>query len=261
MFKNLMTALSDRFHLIAPDFPGFGFSAFPGKDSFEYSFENISKYIYRFTEEIELKTFTIYLHDYGAAVGLRLCVAHPGKIEAIIVQNGNAYKEGIGPEWDEVKDYWRHPTEEKKKKVYAFLSEEGVRKQYTSGLPNELLPAVSPELWIVDWDRMKQPGNLAMQFELNCDYERHMTMFPQFQEYFRKHQPPALVVWGKYDVFFNVAEAHCYKRDLPGAQVHLVDGGHWALETNFEEVLGFIERFLETVHSTVFTKVSGSVVG
>lgn len=244
MFKNLMIALSDRFYLVAPDFPGFGFSAFPDRDLFEYSFKNISAYIDKFTDAIDLKFFTIYLHDYGCPIGLRLCINHPEKIEKIIVQNGNAYDEGIGPQWDEYKDYWQNPTPEKKAKVTGFLSEEGVRTQYTAGLPEELLPTVSPELWILDWDLMKRPGNLDMQFELNCDYKNNIEMFPAFQDYFRTHQPPALIIWGKYDVFFEVEEAYCYKRDLPNAQTHVIDGGHWALETNFDEVLNLINNFL-----------------
>jgi pimeloyl-ACP methyl ester carboxylesterase len=244
MFKNLMIALSDRFHLVAPDYPGFGFSAFPDKGHFEYSFENISAYINDFTDAINLKSFTIYLHDYGCPIGLRLCVNHPEKIAGIIVQNGNAYEEGIGPQWDEVKDFWENPTPAKKAKVYAFISEEGTKWQYTAGLPDELLSAVSPELWIVDWELMKRPGNTDMQFELNCDYKNNFNMFPVFQEYFRTYQPPALIIWGKYDVFFSLEEAACYKRDLPGAHVHIIEGGHWALETNFDEVLHFIDNFL-----------------
>lgn len=244
MFKNLIVALSDRFHLVAPDYPGFGFSGFPDKDLFEYSFSNISAYINKFTDEINLKSFTIYLHDYGCPIGLRLCVNHPEKIARIIVQNGNAYDEGIGPQWDETIDYWQNPTPEKKARVSAFLSEEGVKMQYTAGLPEELLPTISPELWQLDWDCMKRPGNIDMQFDLNCDFENNIKMFPVFQEYFRTHQPPALIIWGKYDAFFSVEEAHCYKRDLPGAQVHIVDGGHMALETNFDEVLKLIIKFL-----------------
>jgi pimeloyl-ACP methyl ester carboxylesterase len=246
MFKNLMTALSDRFHLIAPDYPGFGFSGFPDKGSFEYTFKNIAAYINRFTEAIDLKSFTIYLHDYGCPVGLRICVDHPEKIERIIVQNGNAYLEGIEPVWDEIRDYWKHPTEEKKKKVYAFLSEEGTKAQYTAGLPDELLTRVSPETWILDWERMSRPGNLDMQFELNCDYENNIEMFPVFQNYFRTSQPPALVIWGKYEVYFDVAEAPCYKKDLSNAQVHILDGGHMVLETNFDEVLKLISNFMSS---------------
>jgi len=244
MFKNLMIALSDRLHLVAPDYPGFGFSDFPDKDHFAYSFASLSACIDKFTDAINLRSFTIYLHDYGCSIGLRLCVSHPEKIERIIVQNGNAYDEGIGPEWDETKDYWRNPTPEKKKKVSAFLSEEGVKLQYTAGLSEELLTRVSPELWMLDWERMKRPGNIDMQFELNCDYQNNISMFPVFQEYFRVYQPPALVIWGKHDAFFSVREAPCYKRDLPHARIHIIDGGHMALETNFDEVLPLIESFL-----------------
>jgi pimeloyl-ACP methyl ester carboxylesterase len=244
MFKNLMVALSDRFHLVAPDYPGFGFSAFPDKNSFAYTFSNISAHIDAFTDAVGLNTFTIYLHDYGCPIGLRLCVAHPEKIEKIIVQNGNAYREGLGPQWNETLDYWQNPTPEKKIKVSAFISEEGTRAQYTAGLPDELLPKVSPELWMLDWERLKRPGNIEMQFELNCDYASNMKMFPVFQEYFRTHQPPALVIWGKYDVFFSLEEVACYKRDLPHARIHIIDGGHMALETNFDEVLNLIGNFL-----------------
>jgi pimeloyl-ACP methyl ester carboxylesterase len=244
MFKNLMTELSDRFHLIAPDYPGFGFSAFPDKRDFAYTFKNIAEYIYRFTEEIDLKSFTIYLHDYGCPIGLRICVNHPEKIERIIVQNGNAYLEGIEPIWDEIRDYWEHPTEEKKQKVYAFLSAEGTKAQYTDGLSEEMHANVSPELWILDWERMSRPGNLDMQFELNCDYKTNIEMFPVFQQYFRTAQPPALIIWGKDDVYFDVAEAPCYKRDLSNAQVHILDGGHMALETNFDAVSELISNFM-----------------
>jgi len=245
MFKNLMIALSDEFYLVAPDYPGFGFSAFPDMKDFEYTFENISACINKFTEKLNLQSFTIYLHDYGCPIGLRLCMNNPEKIEGIIVQDGNAYEEGLGAQWDEVRDYWEHPTEEKKEKVYAFLSEEGTKSQYYAGLPEELLAKVSPELWILNWELLKRPGNLDMQYELNCDFKSNIDLFPRFQKYFRTYQPPALIIWGKYDVFFNVEEAHCYKRDIPNAQVHILNGGHEALETNFDEVLNLIKEFLD----------------
>lgn len=243
MFKNLMTALADRFYLVAPDYPGFGFSGFPDKNVFEYTFSNISAYINRLTDAINLKAFSIYLHDYGAPIGLQLCVNHPQKIERIIVQNGNAYDEGIGPQWDEIKDYWQNPTPEKKAKVYAFLSEEGTMTQYTAGVPDNLLSTVSPELWMLDWDLLKRPGNLEMQYELNCDFKNHFKMFPAYQAYFRTHQPPALIIWGKHDPYFSLAEAYCYKRDLPNAQVHIIEGSHMVLETNFDEVTELISTF------------------
>lgn len=247
MFKNLMVALSDQFHLIAPDYPGFGFSAFPAAADFEYSFDNIAMYINRFTETIGLRSFSIYLHDYGCPIGLRIAVRNPKKIERMIVQNGNAYREGMEPQWDETIDYWNNPDEEKKKKVTAFLSEEGVKMQYTAGLSERHLRNVSPESWILDWERMSRPGNVEMQFALNCTYQTNMEMFPVFQKYFRDHQPAALILWGKHDAFFDVAEAMCYKRDLPKAQIHILDGGHMALETNFDEVLNLMKDFL---HST-----------
>lgn len=247
MFNKLMTALADQFHLIAPDYPGFGFSDFPDKNKFSYTFKNIAGYIYQFTEKINLGSFTIYLHDYGCPIGLYICIDHPEKIEGIIVQDGNAYNEGLGPEWDETKDYWSNPTPEKKTKVSAFLSEEGIRSQYTAGLPGELADRLSPELWTLDWERMQRTGNADMQFELNTDYQNNLKMYPVFQEYFRKHQPPALIVWGKHDPFFRAGEAICYKKDLPAAGIHLLEGSHMLLETNFDEMSTLICRFMHSL--------------
>ena len=250
MFKNLMTLLSDSFHLIAPDYPGFGFSAFPSKDLFQYTFANISKTISRFCDAIGLTSFSIYLHDYGCPIGLRLCLNHPQKVERIIVQNGNSYMEGIGPQWNETRDYWDNPTEEKKQRVADFLSEEGIKMQYYGGLSEALTTHVSPESWMLDWERMNRPGNLEMQFELNCDYKTNLEMFPEFQNYFQVYQPPALVIWGKDDIFFDVGEAFCYQRDIPQAQVHILDGGHMVLETNFDEVTTLIFDFMSSKITT-----------
>lgn len=244
MFKNLMMLLCDKFYLVAPDYPGFGFSAFPGKDDFQYSFENIAVLIDNFTDAISLNTFVLYLHDYGCPVGLRICLRRPEKIQGIIIQNGNAYIEGIGPQWNETRDYWENPTEEKKKKVSAFLSEEGTKMQYTAGVPEHLLSRLSPELWTLDWQRMSRKGNIDMQWELNCDFKSNIGMYPLFHEYFRKHQPRALIIWGKYDVFFDVGEAFCYRRDLPSARVHILEGAHMALETNFNEINELVEDFM-----------------
>ena len=239
-----MTVLADRFYLVAPDYPGFGFSAFPDKNLFEYSFKNVSAYMNKFTDAINLNRFTIYLHDYGCLIGLRMCVNHPEKIERIIVQNGNAYLEGIEPVWDEVRDYWDHPSEEKKKKVYAFLSKEGTKDQYFAGVPEKLLSHISPEAWLLDWEHMSRPGNVEMQYEMNCTYKSNIELFPVFQHYFRTYQPPALIIWGKYDPYYSVNEALCYKKDLPHAHVHIIEGSHMVLETNFDEVSNLIDNFL-----------------
>lgn len=245
MFKNLMTALSDQFHFIAPDYPGFGFSDFPSVKDFDYTFENIALYIDKFTKVIKLKSFAIYLHDYGSYIGMRICLKNPNKIDAIIVQNGNNYLEGHGPLCDEAKDYWNNPTKEKKKKVYGFLSEEGTREQYFADVPKKLHQNISPESWIIDWERMSRPGNLNMQYKLNCTYPTNFELFPAMQEYFRKFNPPTLIIWGKYDVYFDVAEAYCYKRDLPKAKTHILEGGHMVLETNFDEVVELIKDFFK----------------
>jgi pimeloyl-ACP methyl ester carboxylesterase len=244
-FKNLMIAMSDRYHLVAPDYPGFGFSQFPVPDHFYYTFGNISALVNKFIEVINLNSFFIFLHDYGAPIGLQLCIKQPEKILGIIVQSGNAHREGMGPQWDEYIDYWHNPTAEKKERLIQFLSAEGVKNQYFGGLPQEVLSRVSPELWMLDWEFLKRPGNIERQFELNCDFKTHMEMFPAYQDYFRSRQPPALIIWGKYEIFFSVEEVACYRRDLPEAQIHVLDGGHDLLDTHFDEVLTLIRNFIE----------------
>ncbi|MGG7664095.1 alpha/beta fold hydrolase [Dyadobacter sp. BHUBP1] len=243
-FKNLMITMSDRYHLVAPDYPGFGFSQFPIPDDFDYTFGGISALINKFTEVIDLKRFFIYLHDYGAPIGLQLCMSHPEKIAGIIVQSGNAHREGMGPEWDEYIDYWYNPTPEKKEKLIQFLSEEGIKNQYFGGLPPDVLTRVSPELWMLDWAFLKRPGNIEKQFELNCDFKTHLEMFPAYQEYLRNYQPPALVIWGKYEMFFSVKEVASYKHNLPDAQIHILDGGHDVLDTHFDDVSKLITDFV-----------------
>ncbi|RYD69005.1 MAG: alpha/beta hydrolase [Sphingobacteriales bacterium] len=245
MFKGLMNTLSDKYHLIAPDYPGFGFSDFPDTSKFDYSFDNISKHLDKFCKKVGLKKFFIYLHDYGSTIGMRICLMNPSKIIGIIVQNGNSYEEGLGSQWDQTKDYWLNPTQAKKKNVMSFISEKGTREQYTAGVPKKLLPLIGPELWQLDWALLQRPGNVKMQADLNYDYRNNLPLFSKFQEFFRKYQPPALIIWGKYDVFFNVKEAHCYLRDLPKAEVQILEGGHMALETNFSEISYLIGNFLK----------------
>ncbi len=186
------------------------------------------------------------MHDYGCLIGLRICVDYPEKIERLIIQNGHAYTEGLGPQWHEMIEYWNNPTEEKKKKLYGFLSKEGTEWQYRAGLSEELQTKVSPESWILDWERMERPGNLEMQYSLNCTYNSNFDMFPVFQEYFQKHQPPAIIIWGRYDVFYDLQEAYCYQKDLPDANIHVLNGGHMALETNFEEVCELVDSFMSS---------------
>lgn len=247
MFKNLMHAFADKYHLIAPDYPGFGFSELPDDAQFDYTFGNIASLIGRFTDMLHLRNFGLYLHDYGCPIGLRLCLNMPEKINFLLIQNGNAYKEGIGKEWNETIDFWNNPTKEKEQKVREFLSESGTKMQYTAGLPENMIERLSPELWLVDWEIMRRPGYVEMQFKLNTDFQSNMRLYPQFQEYFRKYQPKTIVIWGKYDPFFNVKEADCYKRDLKAPEVHLLDGSHMLLETNFDEIILILKQFLKQI--------------
>ncbi|MCF2505179.1 alpha/beta hydrolase [Dyadobacter sp. CY107] len=247
MFKGLMEKLSGDFHLIAPDYPGFGFSGFPDTDSFKYTFGNIAVCIDSFLRSIDVNEFFIYLHDYGSAIGLRICMKHPDRILGIIVQNGNAYMEGLGPQWDETRDYWRNPTPEK---VKAYLSEEGTKTQYTAGLPNHFLPQLGPKVWLLDWALLSRPGNIDMQFDLNRDYSSNLQLFGSFQQYFRTHQPAALILWVKYDAFFSLEEAYCYQRDLPNSNLHILDGGHMLLLTNFEETSALVHKFCSATSGT-----------
>ncbi|WP_129714333.1 alpha/beta fold hydrolase [Pedobacter sp. SYP-B3415] len=244
-FKNLMIMLSDRYHLVAPDYPGFGFSQFPVPDDFAYTFAGISALLNRLCETIGLDRFFIYLHDYGSPIGLRLCLDHPEKIAGIIVQSGNAHRAGMGPQWDEYIKFWDNPTAEKRKELIKFISADGTRNQYFGGLPEDVQERVSPELWLLDWELLKRPGNIEKQFELNCDFKTHMQMFPAYRTYFQKFQPPALVIWGKYEIFFSVEEVACYAEVLPDAQIHVLDGGHDVLDTHFNEVSELIRRFLD----------------
>lgn len=250
MFKSLMLSLSGRYYLIAPDYPGFGFSAFPNPSEFEYTFANITRHIDGLVRYLDLKRFAVYLHDYGCPIGLRLCLMEPGCITGIIVQNGNAYEEGLGPQWDETRDYWENPTPEKEKKVAAFLSKEGTQEQYLSGLPDDIKETIGPELYTLDWYIMSRPGRVAMQLALNTDYRDNVRMYPQFHDYFKNFHPPALILWGRYDPFFDIEEAYCYKRDLKNSELHILEGGHKALETNFHEVRDLVRSFLDNIYGS-----------
>jgi pimeloyl-ACP methyl ester carboxylesterase len=244
MFRHLISALADRYHVVAPDYPGFGYSAFPSSDQFDYSFANYARIMDLFTQSVGLERYAFYLHDYGCPIGLRLALLHPNRVTGLIVQDGNAYEEGLGPPWDTAKAYWRDPTLENRKRLPEWLNAEGTREQYTAGIPAELIRLCAPDTWTLDWALMSRPGNVDVQFALFTDYRTNVEMYPKFQEFFRKHSPPALVIWGKYDAYFDVAEAECYRRDLPDAEVHILAAGHKALETHGAEITQLMRAFL-----------------
>ncbi|WP_160716687.1 alpha/beta fold hydrolase [Chitinophaga solisilvae] len=245
LYRRLIPFLADHhYHVIAPDFPGFGYSSYPSAATFEYTFQHYSQVLSAFTEQIKLTQFALYLHDYGSVIGMRVALLHPEKITALIFQDSNAYEEGLGKEWDACKVYWDHPTKENREKIGEFLNEEGARRQYLAGIPEDQVPLFTPDTWTLDWVLMNRPGHIDALFSLFEDYKNNRAYFPKFQEFFRNVQPPALVIWGKYDAFYSVAEAPCYKRDMPDAEIHILDAGHKLLESHFEEVAPLILDFL-----------------
>jgi pimeloyl-ACP methyl ester carboxylesterase len=242
MFRELIPALSDRFHVVAPDLPGFGQSDMPSRDRFSYTFAKLAEVIERFTEIIGLGRFSVYVFDYGAPTGFRMAVRHPERIAAIISQNGNAYEEGLSDGWNPIRAYWTEASEANRQPLRAFLSPETTIWQYTHGVPDTTL--VSPDGFSLDNFYLARPGAHEIQLDLFGDYKSNVAMYPKFQAYFRKHKPPFLAVWGKNDPFFLPAGAEAFKRDIPGAEVRFIDTGHFALETHCDEIVAAIRGFL-----------------
>ena len=242
MFRNLIPALADRYHVIAPDLPGFGFSDAPNRNLFRYTFENLTRVIDNFTQSIGLERFAIYVFDYGAPVGFRLALAHPERITAIISQNGNAYVEGLSQGWNPIQKYWKEPTPENRAALRDFLKPETTKWQYVHGVQDE--SQVAPESYTLDSALLARPGNDEIQLDLFLDYASNVALYPKFQEYLRAKQPSLLAVWGKNDPFFLPPGAEAFKRDNPNAEVHFYDTGHFALETHHQEITGAIREFL-----------------
>jgi len=242
MFRNLIPALADRYHVIAPDLPGFGFSDEPDRKQFRYTFDHIAQVIASFTQAIGLNQFALYVFDYGAPVGFRLALAHPERITAIISQNGNAYEEGLSEGWNPIQKYWKQPTAENRAALREFLKPEATKWQYTHGVADETL--VAPETYALDSALLARPGNDEIQLDLFLDYASNVALYPKFQEYFRTQHPPLLAVWGKHDPFFLPPGAEAFKRDNPNAEVHFYDTGHFALETHHQEIAPAIRDFL-----------------
>ncbi|YCI78997.1 alpha/beta hydrolase [Bacillus sp. R1-10] len=242
MYRNLITKLMDEYHIIAPDYPGFGNSDQPGMDEFEYTFDNLAHVINDFVEKLKLEKFSIYVHDYGAPVGFRIATKHPERIQAIITQNGNAYEEGLQSAWDPIRTYWENPTEENKNDLKALLSEDFTKYQYIDGTRNP--DRISPDAWNMDQFVLDRPGNKEIQLALFYDYRNNVKQYPSWQEYFRTYQPPALVAWGKNDLFFGPKGALAFQRDLKDSEVHLLNTGHFPLEEELETSANLIKQFL-----------------
>ena len=244
MFRNLIPALADRYHVIAPDYPGYGHSSMPPRDEFAYTFDNLAKVIDHFTEKLGMNRFALYVQDYGAPVGYRLAVMHPERITAIIVQNGNAYDEGLDNEfWKPIKEYWNDPTSnEKRNAIRKLLSYDATRWQYTHGVKDPEL--VSPDGSAHDQFLLDRKGNDEIQLDLFLSYGSNPPLYPSWQEYFRKYQPPMLIAWGMNDQIFPSAGAEPYKKDLKKLEYHLIDAGHFALETDGAQIAALMRAFL-----------------
>jgi pimeloyl-ACP methyl ester carboxylesterase len=242
MFRDLIPLLADRFHLVAPDLPGFGQSDLPPREKFKYTFENLAETIGHFTENIGLKRFAIYIFDYGAPVGLRIALKHPERITAIVSQNGNAYEEGLSDGWNPIRAYWEDSSQKNRDALRGFLKPETTVQQYTHGVSD--VTTVSPDGYSLDNFYLARPGADEPQLDLFGDYKSNVALYPTFQKYFRDHKPPLLAVWGKNDPFFLPRGAEAFRRDIPGAVVRFFDTGHFALETHAAEIAAAIRDFL-----------------
>ena len=241
MFRNLIPRLAGSFRVIAPDYPGYGFSSMPDRKDFSYTFENMTTIVDKLLEKLDINAYSLYVMDYGAPIGYRLALRHPEKVTGLIVQNGNAYEEGLLAFWDPIKKYWNDATPENRAALTFMVSPETTKWQYQNGVGE--LAHLDPTTWTLDQTLLDRPGNGEIQLDMLYDYGSNVPLYPHFQEFFRKHQPPTLIVWGKNDYIFPPEGAIPYKRDLPNVQTHLLDTGHFALETHGEEIASRIERF------------------
>jgi pimeloyl-ACP methyl ester carboxylesterase len=240
-YRDLIPRLADRYHVIAPDMPGFGFTEVPGERRYKYTFDALAHTIDKFTEALGLTRFALYVFDYGAPTGFRLSMAHPERVTAIVSQNGNAYEEGLGDAWAPIRRYWSQPTRENREAIRTVLNLEGMRHEYASGIANPDL--IAPEGYTLDAALLARPGNQDIQLDLFLDYANNLKLYPAFHEYFRKSQPPLFAIWGKNDPYFIPAGAKAFQRDLPSATVEFLDTGHFALETHGDVIAAAIRDF------------------
>jgi pimeloyl-ACP methyl ester carboxylesterase len=257
MFRELIPRLAAHFRVIAPDLPGFGFTTISENRHYIYSFDALSHTLQAFTEALGLTRYAIYVFDYGAPTGFRLALRHPERVTAIISQNGNAYEEGLSDAWGPIRKYWSDPSHDNREVLRQnILTPEGTRWQYTHGVSNP--ESIAPESYTLDTALLERPGIKEIQLDLFLDYASNVKLYPKFQEYFRESKPPLLAIWGKNDPFFLPAGADAFRKDLPEAQVQLLDTGHFALETHVAEIATAIKTFLDTTSVSRSTERAAS---
>jgi pimeloyl-ACP methyl ester carboxylesterase len=245
MFRDLIPLLAHRYHVVAPDLPGFGNTVSPPRGQFDYTFDSLARVIDGFVETIGLSRYALYVFDYGAPTGFRLAVKHPERITAIISQNGNAYEEGLSDGWNPIRAYWHDASQSNRDALRAFLTPESTVWQYTHGVPDRSM--VSPDGYALDNCYLGRPGTAEVQLDLFGDYKSNVALYPTFQRYFRTHRPPLLAIWGRNDPFFLPAGAEAYRRDIPDAEVRFLDTSHFALETHSAEIAAAMRDFLDRV--------------
>lgn len=241
MFRNLIPRLAGTFRVIAPDYPGYGLSGTPDRADFAYTFENVTSIVEELTCRLDIKQYSLYVMDYGAPIGYRLALRNPEAITGLVVQNGNAYEEGLLKFWDPIKKYWNDPVDQNRNALTFMVSPDTTKWQYHNGVSDPTL--LDPTTWVFDQSLLDRPGNGEIQLDMLLDYGTNVPLYPAFQEFFRKYQPPTLIVWGKNDFIFPPEGAAPYQRDLPKVETHLLDTGHFALETHGEEIADRIQTF------------------
>ena len=246
-YRELIPRLADRYRIIAPDLPGFGFTEIPAQRNYHYTFDALAATVLAFIEALALKQYALYVFDYGAPTGFRVAMAHPERITAIVTQNGNAYEEGLGDAWAPIQRYWRDPSSENRETLRRALDPAGLRSQYLDGVLHP--ETIDPVGYTLDAAMIMRPGNMDIQLDLFLDYANNVKRYPAFQEYFRRSKPPTLAIWGKYDPFFIPAGAEAFRRDNLNATVRFLDTGHFALETHVEEVAAAMRGFLDENHA------------
>ncbi len=247
MFRDLIDDLKDDFHIIAPDYPGYGMSSMPSTDEFDYTFDNIAQIIDTLLERKGFNNYVLYVMDYGAPVGFRIATEHPHRVAGFVVQNGNAYEEGLQEFWNPIKQYWKTAAQEDRDALRGLLTLEATKWQYTEGVRDESM--ISPDNWLVVQPLLDREGNDEIQLDLFYDYRTNVPLYPSWQQYFREHQPPMLITWGKGDHIFPESGAHPYMRDLPDAEMHILETGHFALEEDGDLIADLIKDFMNRLNS------------